>query len=134
MKQLAALAIGLSLLSGVALAAPATVTDPNGSTQATVNSDKTLNVRALATPQAIISGRQTITTSAVALPSGVYTNGIVLRALSTNSASVCIGPSTITTSNGYCLAPGEAISYGAANTNQLFVIGTAADVIMWTGN
>lgn len=128
--------VALCALAQAARAAPATITDPSGVGQATVNAaDKTLNVRALATPQAVVSARKTVTTSAAALSSAVFTNGVILRALSSNAASVCIGGSGITTSNGYCLAPGEAISYGAANANQIYIIGAnTSDVVMYTGN
>jgi hypothetical protein len=134
MKRLALGAIAALLLGGVAAAAPpVTITSPSGTRQVDVNSDLSINVRALATPQTVISGRQTATASAVALPSGVFTNGLVIRALASNAGDVCIGGSGITTGNGYCLSPGEAIAYGAANSNQIYIVGDG-NAVMWTGN
>ncbi len=88
-----------------------------------------------ASGQAAVALRQTSTTSAVALPSNALSNGVIVKALSTNSGTAYIGPAGVTTSNGYPLAAGEAISYGVANTNQLYLIGSdATQIIAVTGN
>ena len=88
-----------------------------------------------ANPTAIIAGRQLTTTGAVALASNALVNGVVIKALSTNVATLYLGPSGVTTGNGYPLDPGEAISYGATNLNAIYLIGVnTTDAIAYTGN
>jgi hypothetical protein len=97
-------------------------------------------------PSAIVTGQIKITTTGVpvALPSNVLLNGIVIKAKVTNAAqtsvySAMVGPSGVTTTydgtgNGYPLAPGEAVSFACANSNLIYVNGTAGDVFSFQGN
>lgn len=88
-----------------------------------------------ATSGAVVSFHQTTTASAVALGSHTYTNGIVIQALTANSLAICTGGTGVTTSTGYCLSPGQAISYGVANSNQVFIVGSnTSDIVQVTGN
>jgi len=78
-------------------------------------------------------GQKTSNTSAQQLSasSTVPTNGILVQALSTNTASVFIGGSGVTTSNGFELQPGQAVPF-TANLNTLYVIGSnATDKVCW---
>ena len=84
---------------------------------------------------ALTSFQQTTTTGDVALASHTYQNGVVLTALSSNAGTVYVGGSGVTTGAGYPLAPGQSISYGVANSNQVHIIGSdAAEVVAVTGN
>jgi len=86
-------------------------------------------------PSAIYSGQQTATTSAAALPSQAFVNGVILKSIVGNTGTIYIGPSTVTTSNGYPLTAGEAISYSIANSSTIYMIGTnATDKLAITGN
>ena len=88
-----------------------------------------------ANPATIIAGRQLTTTGAVALASNALVNGVIIKALTTNVATLYLGPSGVTTATGYPLAPGEAISYGATNLNAIFLIGAnLTDSVAFTGN
>ncbi len=93
-------------------------------------------------PSLVFTGQVKIVTTGVAvqLPDHVLTNGIVIKSLATNSASMqTIGPSGVTnavdgTGNGYIMAPGEASSFAVPNANLLYVNGTAGDVFTYEGN
>jgi hypothetical protein len=73
---------------------------------------------------AVRSAQQAVTNAAVALASGASKN-ICVKGLSTNTASVYIGPTGITTSTGMELAPGDAYCGPVSNTNLIFVIAVA---------
>ena len=80
------------------------------------------------------SFQQTLTISAVALTSNAASQGVLIKSLSSNTGTVYVGPSTVTTSNGYPLAPGESISYPVSNSNLVYIIGTnTSDVVAVTG-
>ena len=80
-----------------------------------------------------------VTSTAVVLGSHTFSNGVIVKASSQNTASILIGPSGVTTTNdgtgnGYPLVPGEAISIAAANLSQIFINGTAGDFVSFIGN
>lgn len=87
-------------------------------------------------PTTIYSGEQTVTEAAVALATNqALVNGAVLKSLQTNTGTVYVGNSGVTTGNGYELAPGEAISYACTNFDEIYIIGTnLTDVVVFTGN
>ena len=83
----------------------------------------------------IYSGRQTVTTSAVALPAQTLFNGVVITALPANTGIIYVGPYNVTQANGYPLAAGASISYTDVALSDIFIIGpTVTDVVAWTGN
>lgn len=86
------------------------------------------------TSAAVNVGQQTVNTTAVQISasSTVPTNGIIIKALSTNAASLFVGGSGVTTSTGYELVPGEAVSF-SCNLNTLYIISVASttDKIAW---
>jgi hypothetical protein len=96
------------------------------------NSSNTIGY--ISNPTTIYSAQQTVTASATALNSQALSNGIVITARSTNTGTTYVGPSTVTTSNGYALLPGQSISYGVTNANAVWIVGTASDVVYVTGN
>ena len=65
----------------------------------------------------------------------------ILKASALNAAAVAVGDSSVATSTGYLLEPGEALSYGSENESgepvfdvklsDLYVIGTAGDTVSW---
>lgn len=84
---------------------------------------------------AAVAFRQFCTTSAVAMADNKLRNGVIIKALSDNSSIAYIGPVGVSASTGYPLAAGEAISYGVANTTQLYLICSAASgAVAVTGN
>lgn len=86
------------------------------------------------TTAAVNVGQQTVSTSAVQVSSSstIPTNGIIIKALSTNSAPIFVGGSGVTTSNGYELVAGESISF-TCNLNTLYIRSAASttDKISW---
>jgi hypothetical protein len=86
-------------------------------------------------PSTIQNGQQTVTTSAVALPTGALTQGVILESLSTNTVSIFIGASGVTTSTGIELLPGASTSVAVNNTNLIYVIcASTSPVISWIGS
>lgn len=91
-------------------------------------------------PASIFTGQYKITASAVAISSSqALVNGLVIKARLTNTGSVWIGGSGVTTTddgtgNGYKLTPGEACSFACNNANLIYAIGTANDVLYFEGN
>jgi hypothetical protein len=80
---------------------------------------------------AVLSGQQSVTGSAVALATNT-TKSICVKALVSNTINVFAGPSGITTSTGYLLAPGESFCAPLTNTNLLFVIAsTTGASVSW---
>lgn len=79
-------------------------------------------------------GQKTVNTTAVQISasSTIPTNGIIIRNLSTSAASIFVGGSGVTTSNGFELVPGEATSF-TCNLNTLYIISAASttDKICW---
>lgn len=80
------------------------------------------------TTSAVVNvAQKTVSTTAVQLnaSSTVPTNGIVVKALSSNAASIFVGGSGVTTSTGYELVAGESISF-TCNLNTLYIISVAS--------
>lgn len=101
----------------------------------------TLLSRVPALPTASVTGQVKIavTGTAVQFPANALVNGIIGVALSTNSASMTIGGSTITstvdgTGNGYIVQTGAGFSYAGTNSSQLWANGTAGDILTFAGN
>lgn len=98
-----------------------------------VNVEATIAAPTLATT--LVNGQQTVTTSAVALPSGALTQGVVLGSLSTNTASIFVGATGVTTSTGYELQPGASVGMAVDNTNKIFVrCASTSPVVTWVGS
>ena len=87
------------------------------------------------TTSAVINvGQKVVATTAtqISATSTIPTNGIVIQALSTNTASLFIGGSTVTTTTGFELTAGQSMSF-TANLNTLYIISVASttDKICW---
>jgi hypothetical protein len=103
-----------------------------GSVTLTSSSNPTLGagtnaIGYLTNPSTFTAGQQTVTASAAALPSATLTTGIVLTNNAT--ATVYLGTSGVTSSNGYALPSGASIGLAVSNLNVVYLIGTAS-----TGN
>ena len=88
------------------------------------------------TPSATININQTtsaVTATQLTASSIAMTNGVVIQALSTNTASVFIGNSSVTTANGFELTAGSSLTISPSNINLVYVIGAnATDKICWS--
>lgn len=74
----------------------------------------------------------TLTGTAQNLPSNTVLNSVIITAKSTNTANVAVGSaSTVSASTGYLLEKGESITVPlrSGNTNEVWVEGTAADIV-----
>lgn len=72
--------------------------------------------------------------SAQQLPSNALVSGVVIKAKTTNVASIWVGrDNTVAINNGYELEPGESLPLSGTNLDLFWVIGTAADVLHWIG-
>jgi hypothetical protein len=79
----------------------------------------------------LISGQQAVTAAAVALATNPIKN-ICLHALSTNTASIFLGPTATTIATGIELAPGDSNCLPLSNSNLVFVIAAAiGQTITW---
>lgn len=90
---------------------------------------------AVATTSAVVNvGQKAVSTTAVQVSasSTLPTNGILIEALSTNSASIFIGGSGVTTSTGFELSPGQVCPF-TCNLNTLYIISVASttDRVSW---
>jgi len=87
-------------------------------------------------PAAPFSGQQTSTGTAVAIAaSQALAVGVIIQAKSTNTSSVYVGPSGVTTSTGFELQPGQATSTAVNNLNAVYVISiTSGDGICYIGS
>ena len=87
----------------------------------------------------IYAVQQVVTASAVALTTQALTNGVSIKAKSSNAGAVFVGAAGVTatddgTGNGFSLRPGEAVNLPITSTAGIFVIGTLNDVIYVIGN
>lgn len=103
------------------------ITNPVGVTQS--------DAWTVGTTSAVVNvGQQTVNTSAVQISTSsvIPTNGILIRALSTNSASIFVGDSGVTTSTGFELVAGETTSF-TCDLSTLYIISVASttDKICW---
>jgi len=88
-----------------------------------------------ANPTAVVAGQQTATTSAVALPSQALVNGVNVLALAGNTGTIYVGPSGVTASTGYPLAPGQTLPFAVTNLNAIYMLGTnTSDKLAYAGN
>lgn len=132
-------------VAAVAGAAPASATQiggndgsgnlavPRVSTSTPAAADPGIGVRD--TPGAsIVSGQQAVTASAVALPV-VATRGVCVKHVEGGSQSVIyVGPTGVTTANGWPIAQGEGVCYQVDSVADLFVIAASTgSSVAYTG-
>lgn len=86
-------------------------------------------------PGSTFSGQQAVTATAAALATHTLTSGICVQALSTNTISVFVGPSGVTTSTGQEIPPGAASCVALSNANEIYVVAsTTGATVTWLGN
>jgi hypothetical protein len=75
------------------------------------------------------------TVGGAALASNAATQGVLIKALASNTGSyVYVGPAGLTAATGFPLAPGESISFPVSNSNLIFMLGlNTSDVVAVTG-
>jgi len=81
-------------------------------------------------------GQVTVGTTAVQLTSTStpLNFGIVVKADPNNSGNVYVGDSSVSTSNGYLLTPGESISFEIDDVSKVYVVAdTDNQKIYWIG-
>jgi hypothetical protein len=89
----------------------------------------------LSVPTSILAGQQAVTATAAALASNALTRGLCVEALSTNSISVFVGASGVTTSTGIELPAGASYCPALSNSNELYVVAsTTGASVTWSGN
>jgi len=95
----------------------------------------TVTVAAADLPKVVVSGQQTVTTSAAAMPTGALTQGVVVESAAANVNNIYIGPATVTASTGIELQPGATLGIAISNVNKLYVICAAGSpVITYLGS
>lgn len=86
----------------------------------------------------LYTGQKTVGTSAVQVSAASHTlsNGVILKAPSTNGANIYVGLTGVTTTTGDILEPGESRGYPVNNTNLLYIVSAASttDVVSFEGN
>ena len=93
------------------------------------------------TPAAPVSGqiKIAVTGTRIQLPGNVLVKGVIITAKSTNVNAIYVGSNTVNnvgdgTGLGYILEPGASVSAAVGNTNNLYVNGTAGDIISFIGS
>jgi hypothetical protein len=119
-------------------AQPIGYTAPDGVNAVPVTATAPLPV-ATPAPAAVVAGQKTVAASAASLGAAALVNGVAIKARATNVGPVWVGGPAVTTTDdgtgaGYKLLPGEAASFAVSNTNAIYVIGTAGDVVYFEGN
>jgi hypothetical protein len=93
------------------------------------------SVVSLTVPTNVFSGQSAVTGTAAALTGQALTKGVCVEALSTNTISVYIGPSGVTTSTGIEVPAGSGFCIAVSNTNILYVVAsTTGATVTWAGN
>lgn len=86
----------------------------------------------------LYTGQVTVNTTQVQVNSSSHTlsNGVIIKAPSTNSGNIYVGKTGVTSSTGDVLEPGEARGYAVNNTNLLYIISAASttDIITYSAN
>jgi hypothetical protein len=93
-----------------------------------------LNVVVTVPTSTVLNGQVTANGTATAFPSGVLSNAVVLTSLTTNTSTVYVGGSGITSASGYPLIPGQSIGYVVSNLNDVYYLGASGGTIAYTGN
>jgi hypothetical protein len=79
--------------------------------------------------------QQAVTETAEPLTANASTAGFSVVALPGNTATVYVGPSGVTTANGYPLSAGQSVRFAVANTDLIYVVsGSTGQSVAVTGN
>jgi hypothetical protein len=90
------------------------------------------------TSATLYTGQRTVSTTQVqlSLTSKPLSNGVVVKTPVSNTASIFIGLTGVTTTTGDILEPGESRGYPISNINLLYIVSAAStsDVVSYEGN
>ena len=59
---------------------------------------------------------------------------VTIKAMTTNVGTIYVGGSSVTSSTGFPLGPGDTLSLDISNTNVIWITGTTSDKISWISN
>jgi len=98
--------------------------------------DKTTpEIRKIVTGGEILTGQTSVAVTGTAIKmssdNSELKNGVIVQALSGNSASVYIGGSGVTTNNGFELQAGQATSLAINKLSSVYINGTAGDGVCY---
>lgn len=135
--------IGTAAAGAPPSGAPVQVAGSDGTDIRTVSTDATGKVNVVTTPASgssqnvVVLGngtfntnQQAVTASATALATN-SAKSVCVTAFTTNTTIVYIGPSGVTTSTGFPLAPGQGTCQPLSNSNLIFVVGTVGASVGW---
>ncbi|MEK7106550.1 MAG: hypothetical protein AAB895_04330 [Patescibacteria group bacterium] len=117
-------------VDSIAFTTPKTAAVDGTTHELLVQATGTVSVSALTT---IYNGSKTVATgTATALASTQAINSVTIKALSTNTVSVYVGASGVTTSTGFELSASDSISLDVNDLATVFLIsGTASQVVRY---
>lgn len=73
-------------------------------------------------PTTAINGKTTVTTAGTRVQLATNTCvSITIKALASNTGTIYVGNSTVSSTNGYQLAAGDSISADISNTNKFYI-------------
>jgi len=97
-----------------------------------------VDIVSIAQPSTVSTGRETATGSAAQFNSGtskVPKGVVILKAATGNSNPCYVGPSGVSSSNGFLLEAGDQVTLEIDDLNKLYLIGTAGtDYVHWMCN
>jgi len=69
------------------------------------------------------------------LPPNILQDGGTFAAKTGNTAAIAMSPnSAVSSTTGFLLGAGQQVSFRGYKTNQLWIVGTAGDVLSFLGN
>lgn len=87
------------------------------------------------TANPLMSGVQPCMTAAAQLPNGALTTGVLVSADATNTGTVFVGGSAVSTANGYPLSAGASVSVDVTSLSMVWVVcQNTTDVIHFIGH
>jgi hypothetical protein len=99
-------------------------TSDGKASQALVDSSGNLSVGGLSTPSAVLNGQKTVTTAGtrVALVASTTScSAVIIRALDTNTGIIYVGNSSVSSSNGHRLLPGESVGLSINDLSSIYL-------------
>jgi hypothetical protein len=118
------IADGASVTLGSKADAKSTATDTTAITIMSVLKQISASVQAPPSPTSpttILNGKTTVTTAGtrVVLASSTACSQVIIRALETNTGLIYVGSSSVASTNGHRLLPGESVGLSISNLNTV---------------
>lgn len=72
-------------------------------------------------PTTVLNGKKTVTTAGtrVTLAASTTCKSVTIKALAANTGTIYVGDTSVASTNGYALAPGETVTLDIANLNTV---------------